>query len=61
MQDSTAALTAAGTVAVDTTRRREGQRLEGRIELQPWEGVVLVGARIESPQPTAANQEDAVT
>jgi alpha-glucosidase len=55
MQDSEAALEMVGTVAVDTTRRREGERLEGRLELLPWEGVVLIGARIESQQPAAAN------
>jgi hypothetical protein len=31
----------AGTVALDTTRAREGGRVDGRLALAPWQGVVI--------------------
>ena len=30
-----------GTVAISTGRDRDGERVDGRLELAPWEGVVV--------------------
>jgi alpha-glucosidase len=32
-----------GTIRIDTERGREGERVSGRLELRPWQGVVLTG------------------
>jgi hypothetical protein len=32
-----------GTIRIDTERGREGERVSGRLQLHPWQGVVLTG------------------
>jgi alpha-glucosidase len=41
----------AGTVAISTHRRREGDVLAGRLVLHPWEGVVVIQQRSGAEEP----------
>jgi glycosidase len=42
MADERSTLTgASGTVAISTRRERTGERLRGRVDLEPWEGVIV--------------------